>query len=164
MPAAGVQPWEQGRRRRRVSWRPALGRGRRGPTRFAPSPAPVPGAPSSRLGSPAPGHRTPCLASGRVWARSGSAFLGRFSAIIVTPFRPQPQPFPVIIVPPIPPPPGPTRMRHTLHRPTLFSRSSFPSRCGWWGRVVVRVRQGQKDLGLGPWTVQIRGFVERSRR
>lgn len=65
---------------------------------------------------------------------------------------------------PHPPPSGPTRMRHTLHRPTLFSRSSFPSRCGWWGRVVVRVRQGQKDLGLGPWTVQIRGFVERSRR
>lgn len=36
------------------------------------------------------------------------------------------------------PPPFPEGMRHTLHRPTLSSRSSFLSRCGLWGWVVVQ--------------------------
>lgn len=35
-------------------------------------------------------------------------------------------------------PPSPEGMRHTLHRPTLSSHSSFLSRCGLWGWVVVR--------------------------
>lgn len=94
-----ADPGEQGGQRRRVQWRPALGRGRRGPTRFAPSPASGPGLRSPRRFSPAPSCGIAGLVSGRMWARSGSAFLGNSSAIIMPPFRPQPQFFPVNVVP-----------------------------------------------------------------